>query len=94
MTDDRATDVNTRLCEAFFVLHGIKNGPVPNMDDVSVEEAQEAAAIVTARPPVRNETGYTFDAAVAQYAIPRVIAFAHRQATMQAIRALASVERG
>lgn len=51
MSMERAEEINDRLCNAYFILSGIKGtlDELPNLDDVSLNEAREATRIIRER---------------------------------------------
>lgn len=57
MTPARAHDINARLCRAYFVLHGLSDTPMPDLSDVSLNDAREATWIVQDEQVMRNADG-------------------------------------
>ncbi|HVE20615.1 MAG TPA: hypothetical protein VNC39_01450 [Acidocella sp.] len=59
MTRKRALDINRRLCAGYFVINGLGCFTMPDLSDVSLQEAVEATKIIDADPVVGRDGGGT-----------------------------------
>jgi hypothetical protein len=77
VTPERARDINARLCNAYFIVEHIMEGIMPDLSDVSLNDAREASRIMAADPGEPNDRGgRTITCHVDDRALPRVLAAA------------------
>lgn len=75
MDMQHARDVNRRLCDAWFVLHGITPGPLPRLVGIRIDEARQAIGIVRQSNAYAHAAGgETFVSTLTDAELPRLFA--------------------
>lgn len=74
MNLETAREINGRLCNAYFTMHGLHDKPFPDLSNVTLADALQAGRIVRAAPPVRDGAGRRYECHVDESAIPKVLA--------------------
>lgn len=75
----RALDINDRLCQAYFAIHGLAEaGGMPDLSDVSLADALEASRMIAADPTIeiKPDGGKVITCHVAEHAVARTLAAA------------------